>query len=147
MGFSGLIYNAFCGGLWPDHLLRSLQFIYEVKDTPDQIRSDHNAGDNVSYSFREVSGFFNVPYYFVPNEGYEAGPPVYSPYPRRLESLTVCGCNYKASTFSSVKVKSKVNLFNVGSSFSYETGINGSRRCAFYPPPSVSAPFHGYLKL
>ena len=48
--------------------------------------------------------------------------------------------------YSEVK-SSQVNLFNVGSSFSYETGVNGSRRCAFYPPPSVSAPFHGYLKL
>ena len=75
---------------------------YEVKDAPDQIRSDHNTGDNVPYSFREVSGFFNVPYYFISNKGYETGPPVYSPYPRRLESLTIRGCNYKGSTFSSV---------------------------------------------
>ena len=29
----------------------------------------------------------------------------------------------------------KVTLFNVGSSFSYETGINGSQRCALYPLP------------
>ena len=43
--------------------------------------------------------------------------------------------------------KGKVTLFNVGSSFSYEASINGSRRCALYPPPSVSAPFYGYLKL
>jgi len=43
--------------------------------------------------------------------------------------------------------KGKVTLFNVGSSFSYETGINGSRRCALYPPASVSAPFYGYSKL
>ena len=35
-----------------------------------------------------VCGFFNVP--------------VYSPYPRRLESLTICWCNYKGSTFYSV---------------------------------------------
>ena len=27
---------------------------------------------------------------------------VSSPYPRRLESLTICRCNYKGSTFSSV---------------------------------------------
>ena len=43
--------------------------------------------------------------------------------------------------------KGKVTLFNVSSSFSYEAGINGSRRCALYPPPSVSAPSYGYLKL
>ena len=38
-----------------------------------------------------------------------------------------------AITFSFLrikKVKVKSLLFNVGSSFSYETGINGSRRCA-----------------
>ena len=28
----------------------------------------------------------------------ETGPPAYRPYPRRLESLTICGCNYKGST-------------------------------------------------
>ena len=30
--------------------------------------------------------------------------------------------------------KGKVTLFNVGSSFSYETGINGSWQCALHPP-------------
>ena len=39
--------------------------------------------------------------------------------------------------------------YNVASSLSCETGINGSRRCTLYPPsslpPSISAPFYGYL--
>ena len=32
----------------------------------------------------------------------ETMPTVYSPYPRRFESLTICWCNCKGSTFSSV---------------------------------------------
>ena len=31
----------------------------------------------------------------------ETGPTAYRPYPRRLESQTVCRCYYKGSTFSS----------------------------------------------
>ena len=73
-----------------------------MEDALNRIRSDHNTRDNVSYSFLEVSGFFNIPYYLVSNKGYEMGPQVYSPYPRRLESVTICECNYKGSTFSTV---------------------------------------------
>ena len=39
------------------------------------------------YSLRLVCVFFNVPQLI---DGCETGPPAYSPYPRRLESLTIC---------------------------------------------------------
>ena len=39
------------------------------------------------------------------NKGCETGPPAYSPYPRRLEGLTICWCNYKGSTFCSVTLR------------------------------------------
>ena len=35
-------------------------------------------------------------------KGCETRPTVYRPYPRRLESLTICRCHYKGSTFFSV---------------------------------------------
>ena len=67
---------------------------------PSRLRSVHNTGDNVPYSFRQVSGFFKVPYRLITNKGDETGPTVYSPCLRRLESLTIFGCNYKGSIFS-----------------------------------------------
>ena len=82
----------------PDCLLRSLQLILGGERCP------------CSHKVRpqRVSGFFNVPYYLISNKGYEMGPLVCSPYLRRLESLTIYGCNYKGSPFSSVILRSSV---------------------------------------
>ena len=51
--------------------------------------------------FTNRCGFFNVPQLFYV-KGCETGPLAYSPYSRILESLTICWCNYKGSTFYSV---------------------------------------------
>ena len=52
---------------------------------------DHYTGHYVPYSLRRVCGFFNVPQIFnTCARACETGPTVCRPYPRRLESLTVC---------------------------------------------------------
>ena len=84
------------GGLC--HCLRSSQFIRKysmIHRCPQiRIRKNSHTGDIVSYSFQTVCGFFNVPQQYCET--------VYRPYPRRLESLIICRCHCKGSTFSSV---------------------------------------------
>ena len=47
-------------------------------------------------------GFFYAPQEPDKWKCCETGPTVFRPYPRRLESLTICTCHYKGSTFFSV---------------------------------------------
>ena len=48
------------------------------KMPPSRLRSVHNTGDNVPYSFRQASRLFNVPYNLITNNetGDETGPTV-----------------------------------------------------------------------
>ena len=52
--------------------------------------------------FEQWCGFFYVPQEPDKCKYCESGPTVFRPYQRRLESLTVCKCHYKGSTFFSV---------------------------------------------
>ena len=72
--------------------------------TPET-RPDHNTGNFVPYSLREVRGF---PLLTNTEKMQETGPTVYRPYPSRLERLTICRCHCKGSTFSSVILRPRV---------------------------------------
>ena len=83
--------------------LRQADHIAEGKVRP-QHRELHALLFSTSvWDLKRPTGFMNI-------EGCETGPTVYRPYPRRLESLTICGCNYKGSTFSSVILRPEVEL-------------------------------------
>ena len=71
---------------------------------PGPQKVNHNTGNYVPYSFREVCGFLKSPANHVTLKMRDTGLQycLYSPYLRRLERLTICRCNYKGSTFSSV---------------------------------------------
>ena len=79
---------SWCGPAIPTHTL--------TKDS-------HNTRNFMPYASRIVCGFLTYHTELVNMEGIsETGPTVCSHYPRRLESLTICGPYYKGSTFSSV---------------------------------------------
>ena len=42
------------------------------------------------------------------NKVCETGPPVYRPYPRRLESLIICRCHYKRTTGQRITFKNYI---------------------------------------
>ena len=51
------------------------------------------------YSYTNSAWVLNVPQNYQHSRNCETGPPAYRPYPRRLESQTICRWNYKGSTF------------------------------------------------
>ena len=67
----------------------------------NEMRPDHNSGTIYPTLCDKCVGSFTSLRVVWTVKGCETGPTIYSPYPRRLESLTICGCSNKGSTFSS----------------------------------------------
>ena len=72
---------------------------------PQPVKVGHTTGVYVPYSFRTVVWVLLRPTRTDQWKCCETGPTVFRPYPRRLESLTICRCHYKGSTFFSVILK------------------------------------------
>ena len=51
-------------------------------------RPDDNTGNYVPYSYEQCVGSLTS-HKVIMNKGYETGPTIYRPYPRRLDSLTI----------------------------------------------------------
>ena len=68
---------------------RSYSKVPHLTHPPIRIRKTATA-PGPPYSFRIVRGFFYVPQNYQHSRNCETGPPTYRPYPRRLESLTIC---------------------------------------------------------
>ena len=66
---------------------------------PQPLKVGHIKEIYEPYSFRIVLWVLLRPKRTNPWKCYETGPTVFLPYPRRLESLTICRCHYKGSTF------------------------------------------------
>ena len=69
---------------------------------PQPVNVGHTTGVYDPYSFRIVMWGLLRPTWTNPWKCCETGPTVFRPYPRILESLTICRCHCKGSTFSSV---------------------------------------------
>ena len=68
-------------------------------------RPDHNTRNYVPHSCEQCVGSLTTSHKVIMNKGCETGPTIYRPYPRRLDSLTICRYHYKGSTFSSINLK------------------------------------------
>ena len=69
---------------------------------PQPGKVGHTTGVYDPYSFRILMWVLLCPTRTNQWKCCEMGPTVLRPYPRRLESLTICRCHYKGSTFFSV---------------------------------------------
>ena len=116
--------------------------------TPHSHTKDSPAPES-PYSYIIARGFLNVPQNYQHSRNCETGTPAYHPYPRRLESLTICRWNYKGSTFLLSYLKMSVGPVAVSNSRTpaLQPGAQPSEppvRGGFPSPHSILTPFTVY---
>ena len=75
---------------------------------PQHVKVGHTNGVYDPFSFGRVMWVLLRPTRANQWKCCETGPTVFCPYPRRLESLTICRCHYKGSSFFSVISRARV---------------------------------------
>ena len=75
---------------------------HDVNDVMSEGWPQHRSLRPLLFSNSGVGSFTSLKNQIRQCKCCETGPTVFRPYPRRLESLTVCRCHYKGSTFFSV---------------------------------------------
>ena len=65
-----------------------------------KVRQTTTPGTVCPTLYEECEGSLTSHRFITRARACEMGPTVYHPYPKRLESLTICRCYYKGSTFS-----------------------------------------------
>ena len=105
MHFPSLVSNA---GTWWKKTMQSKEPLTGLRfharchpyPIPQPIKVRHTTGVCDPYSFRIVMWVLICPTRTNQWKCCETGPMVFRPYPRRLESLTICRCHYKAALSS-----------------------------------------------
>ena len=105
LGLKGLkqVQNNYQGSLITVYYFN--HFYHMVWNTEQGQRLPTPLGSSSRTLFEQWCRFFDVPQQPDKWKCCEPGPMIFHPYPRRLESLTICRCHCKGSTFSSVILK------------------------------------------
>ena len=110
---------------------------------PQPVKVGHTTGVYDAYSFRIVMWGLLRPTRTNQWKCCEAGPTVFRPYPRRLESLIICRCHYKGSNFFSVIQRPWVL---VRSGFEPSTSCSADRRSPNWANQAASLCTHKKTK-
>ena len=99
------VFCLFCFVFFPSGLQLSMRLVlWRIPGLTHFFQNEGEEGfdsSTIPNLFEQWCAFFNVPQEPDKCKCCETGPTVFPPYPRRLESLTVCRCHYTKTALSS----------------------------------------------